>query len=497
MQKSSSVHNSKMCETNSTVPHIVITEQPASRARFRYKSEGYYTGGIILGRTTKQPTIEIRNYNGPALIVVSCVTKDPPYRPHPHKLVGKRKNIHVVDGICLMQVPANYSSISFVDLGIQCCKKEEMKKSLEERRRQNVDPFKTGFDLSYVDLTSLRLCFQAFIESEPNVFKLPLKPVVSEPISDMKRAANLSISWLSHVSGSAEGGQRLCILCENVSKNDIKIVFKNPLNGWQAEAEFFPPEVHEHVSIVFLSPAYTAEEIDEPVKVELHLRKKSDPEACSIVEYIYIPKEVVQKDGLKLKRMRLAKSARSIVESEQMRENASEAGDRVEIDAQHIGTKAKKSIRVKRQLLADIDNTTNMLANQHHRLFNDRIPNILSEVMPLTPAPSPYPANFNEPQEAQCLTNNDLHNIYGYQSKNHNVPDVQQYRMNEQPMSVSNWTYPPTPTEYVNYDNVNPSNNSTNPQRAIPSNLNEFDPLHNKNKFLNVFFFFFFFFFFL
>ena len=32
-------------------------------------------------------------YRGPAVVVVSCVEEKPPYKTHPHKLVGK-------DGMC-------------------------------------------------------------------------------------------------------------------------------------------------------------------------------------------------------------------------------------------------------------------------------------------------------------------------------------------------------------------------------------------------------------
>lgn len=67
--------------------YIKIIEQPATKAkRFRYESESKsHRGGVIPGTHSSPdnktfPTIQIINYNGPAVVVVSCVTKDRPYR---------------------------------------------------------------------------------------------------------------------------------------------------------------------------------------------------------------------------------------------------------------------------------------------------------------------------------------------------------------------------------------------------------------------------------
>ena len=66
-------------------PYVKITEQPASKAlRFRYECEGRSAGSIPGVNSTPEcktyPTIEIVGYKGRAVVVVSCVTKDPPYR---------------------------------------------------------------------------------------------------------------------------------------------------------------------------------------------------------------------------------------------------------------------------------------------------------------------------------------------------------------------------------------------------------------------------------
>lgn len=66
-------------------PKVKIIEQPASKAlRFRYECEGRSAGSIPGVSSTPEnktfPAIQIVGYKGRAVVVVSCVTKDLPYR---------------------------------------------------------------------------------------------------------------------------------------------------------------------------------------------------------------------------------------------------------------------------------------------------------------------------------------------------------------------------------------------------------------------------------
>lgn len=66
-------------------PYVVILEQPAPKAlRFRYECEGRSAGAIPGVNSTSDnktyPTIQVMNYTGRAVVVVSCVTKDFPYK---------------------------------------------------------------------------------------------------------------------------------------------------------------------------------------------------------------------------------------------------------------------------------------------------------------------------------------------------------------------------------------------------------------------------------
>lgn len=73
--------------TSSPYPNafVKITEQPAPKAlRFRYECEGRSAGSIPGASSTPDnktyPSIQVVNYRGRAVVVVSCVTKDKPYR---------------------------------------------------------------------------------------------------------------------------------------------------------------------------------------------------------------------------------------------------------------------------------------------------------------------------------------------------------------------------------------------------------------------------------
>lgn len=64
---------------------IEIVEQPAEKnARFRYSCEGRSAGSILGVKTSVEkrtyPAIRVLNYTGAAVVLVSCVSKDEPYR---------------------------------------------------------------------------------------------------------------------------------------------------------------------------------------------------------------------------------------------------------------------------------------------------------------------------------------------------------------------------------------------------------------------------------
>ncbi|CAD6234446.1 GSCOCT00001930001.2-RA-CDS, partial [Cotesia congregata] len=259
--------------------YIEILEQPCSKSRFRYPCEARNNGSIVGATNNSErktwPKIKIHGFKGKAVVIVSCVTKDEPHRPHPHEIIGKEKC-----NLGYYHHKTYDAEVSFQNLGIQCVKKKAILAALEKRKRNKIDPFNTGFKHmklpDIIDLTAVRLCFQVFLKDDEEKYTIPLKPVVSEPIYDKKILNDLVIIKLSHCSAPVTGGVPMILLCDKVPKDNINIVFfeqKNGQNVWEAPAKFNPSDVFRQVSISFESPAYSDLSIEEPVQVFIQLRK--------------------------------------------------------------------------------------------------------------------------------------------------------------------------------------------------------------------------------
>ena len=82
-----------------------------------------------------------------------------------------------------------------------------------------------------------------------------LPPVCSKPIYDAKAKKELQIMDMSDNSAPAEGGKKVIILCEKVSKEDIKVRFFD-YSGWEEWAEFGASGVHKQYAISLTVPRY-------------------------------------------------------------------------------------------------------------------------------------------------------------------------------------------------------------------------------------------------
>nr|ALF84898.1 dorsal [Paracyclopina nana] len=266
--------------------YVKITEQPASKGlRFRYECEGRSAGSIPGISSTADvktfPSIQVVGYKGRAVVVVSTVTIDSPYRPHPHNLVGKEG---CSKGVCTIEMDSETMTCSFPSLGIQCVKKKEIEESLKLRQQIRVDPFQTGFQHKdahqSIDLNSLRLCFQVFLEgAERGAFTFALKPVVSDPIYDKKARSDLTICRMTECTASVAGGKEILLFTEKVTKDDIEVRFYQEINGkvvWEGLGEFQPSDVHKQYGICLRTPRYHDLEVEENIHVKIHLRRPSD-----------------------------------------------------------------------------------------------------------------------------------------------------------------------------------------------------------------------------
>lgn len=295
--------------TNSGEPRLVTTEEPQQHGqRFRYKCEGR-SAGSIQGENSKPerksvPSVQIQNYNGPgAIVVVSCVSKDHPYAPHPHSLVGN----DCKDGVCTIRLRSGQTNIQLSNIGIQCCRRQDVAKNLEQRQKLRVDPFGTGYPQGDIDLGVVRLCYQAFLPDSNKRFTRIVQPIVSKQIFDKKTIRELIICRLSATSGSVVGGEEVFLLCEKVNKDDIQVrFFEENEDGiaWEGYGEFTPQDVHRQVAIVFKTPAYRDQNITSPVTTYIQLRRQSDDEMGDPKPFIYRPRDP-DPDGIEFKKRKL------------------------------------------------------------------------------------------------------------------------------------------------------------------------------------------------
>ncbi|XP_017025640.1 dorsal-related immunity factor Dif isoform X2 [Drosophila kikkawai] len=280
-------------------PHLRIVEEPTNNIiRFRYKCEGR-TAGSIPGMNSNSengktfPTIEVCNYDGPVVIVVSCVTSDEPYRQHPHWLVSKEEADACKSGVYSKRLPPEERRLVLQKVGIQCAKKLEMRDSLLERERKNVDPFGAKFDhkdqIDKINRYELRLCYQAFITVGHT--RVALDPIVSSPIYG--KSNELTITRLCSCSAPVTGGNEIIMLCERIGKDDIEVRFyETDADGretWHANAEFLPTDVFKQMAIAFKTPRYRNPEITQSVHVELKLVRPSDGATSAPLKFEYYP----------------------------------------------------------------------------------------------------------------------------------------------------------------------------------------------------------------
>nr|ACZ98167.1 dorsal [Penaeus vannamei] len=315
--------------------YVRIIEQPQAKAlRFRYICEGRSAGSIPGVRSTTEnktyPAIQVVGYKGPAVVVVSCVTVDPPYRPHPHNLVGKEG---CKKGVCTMTINNDSMQCVFSNLGIQCVKKRDVEDALKLREEIRVDPFQTGFSHrnqpQSIDLNALRLCFQVFLEgSEKGKFTFPLKPQVSDPIYDKKATSDLIICKLSDCTSSVAGGKEIILLCDKVTKEDIHVRFYEVKDGmieWEAFGDFQASDVHKQVAISFKTPRYKTLEIENPIKVYVQLLRPPDKSTSEPRPFQYLPLDS-DPQYLKRKMAKLGNSANTEKISRYLAENMAGTG---------------------------------------------------------------------------------------------------------------------------------------------------------------------------
>jgi len=283
-------------------PFLKIIEQPKSNTlRFRYQCEGRGAGALQGERSSPEkktfPKIQIVGYKGPAVVVVSCVTHDSEVpKTHPHNLVSPASvgREGCKKGVCTIYVNNEDMSVEFPHLGIQCVRKKDVDQSLKVRKEIRVDPYRAGFSHcespGSIDLNAVRLCFQAFLESpsHPGKYNVVLPPVSSNTVYDAKAKKELQIMDISDISSPMEGGKKIIILCEKVTREDIKVRFYDQEAGWEGWGVFGPNDVHKQYAISLVTPAYTGPISALHRRVLVELVKPSDDSNSESIEFFYV-----------------------------------------------------------------------------------------------------------------------------------------------------------------------------------------------------------------
>ncbi|XP_011601146.2 proto-oncogene c-Rel-like [Takifugu rubripes] len=276
-------------------PEIQIFEQPKQRGmRFRYKCEGRSAGSIPGENSSDNnrtyPSLQILNYCGKGKVRVYLVTKNEPYRPHPHDLVGK----DCKDGFYEAEFGPDRRVIAFQNLGIQCVKRREVKDAILQRINRGINPFSVPREQLLLteeyDLNVVRLCIQVSLQDETGQYSQSLRPIVTNPIYDNRapNTAELRICRINRNSGSVKGGDEIFLLCDKVQKDDIEVRFFST-DGWEAKGSFSQADVHRQVAIVFKTPPYYNTAIMDSVTVHMQLRRPSDQEVSESMDFRYLP----------------------------------------------------------------------------------------------------------------------------------------------------------------------------------------------------------------
>merc|ERR1711963_1228961 len=126
------------------------------------------------------------------------------------------------------------------------------------------------------------------VPKTPGKYTVILDPVISKPIFDAKAKKELQIMDMSDNTAPADGGKKIIILCEKVSKEDIKVRFYD-YHGWEEWADFGSSGVHKQYAISLTAPRYHNVNIREPVRVCVELVKPSDDSRSEEEEFFYTP----------------------------------------------------------------------------------------------------------------------------------------------------------------------------------------------------------------
>lgn len=293
------------------------------------------------------PTIKILGHHGPAKVVVTLVSSNEPFHLHAHSMIVNREPMK---GYCIFEMDGNSNLLELKNIAIQHAVKDKLTETLMDRILQDRfvkqfgwnSAFKVGEvvqdiefytsiledrvgDSQFLDrstakavaghelsqlkkkavelgksmaMNSCRLCFQAFLRDSNGKYTQVLDRVFSDEIIDgkTKEGATLKIIRLSAVVSSVTGGDEVWLLADKLNADDVEVRFfkqdkKSGKLEWESFGDFSKSDVYKQAVLIFRTPKYKDQNIDQPVKVSLQLRRKKDSHCTSApIDFTYKPR---------------------------------------------------------------------------------------------------------------------------------------------------------------------------------------------------------------
>lgn len=244
-------------------------------------------------------------------------------RQHPHKLVGR----NCANGICY--IPEFHTDrkdptiLTFPELRIQSCRIPEIPSRLAERASFNINPFDLsacGEDDLKRDIHKVRLCFQVIYCPDPQnrAHRAQFEPIVSQPITNNKAAADIKIHDISDTCSPASGGKKIMIFCNKIAKEDIEVRFyeedakkEQTLIGLGA---FQPNNVHRDVAIAFKTPKYCLTTVGgKSPRIFIEMVRPSDNARSNRIPFQYVP-DANDVDAVRLRKQRKVEKSEDLLE---------------------------------------------------------------------------------------------------------------------------------------------------------------------------------------
>jgi hypothetical protein len=281
------------------LPHIEIIAQPCAKYRMRYGSEKRKRNFLTANDSTKKsfPSIKLINckqFSSGGYLQIVCVCKTPTndakYHVHPNQLTGK----HCKDyGVAWIKFKSDTETIELKELGIEHVLSENINGCVEKYKENNVDPYGVGYDhinkkRDFIDLNSVKLCFQLFFLVDGKVVKSD--PVVSDTIYSGTQK-ELIIEQVINQCGSVYGGSSITLLIKKISLPNLKkhIWVKFFSVDWVklVDIDFN----HFGCTLVFKAPEYYNVDIIEPLDVCFQVFMKTDIDEFSseVCKFTYEP----------------------------------------------------------------------------------------------------------------------------------------------------------------------------------------------------------------